>query len=47
MALRDAKKSAEYALSTAQDVRNRAAIKINDEYAQQRGQVYVPILENI
>ena len=46
MALRDAKKTAEFTLSTYPDVRNREGLKMQDEYAQTRGEVYAPILEN-
>lgn len=46
MALRDAKKTAEFTLSTYPDVRNREGLKMQDEYSQTRGEVYAPILEN-
>jgi hypothetical protein len=45
-ALRRAKQTAEINLSTYKEVRNRSAIKRNDEYYQTRGEVYAPILEN-
>jgi len=46
MALRDAKKTAENTLTNYSDVRTREGLKMQDEYAQTRGQVYAPILEN-